>query len=563
MLDATLDAATMDVSAADFVADAFALFLAGARPAAILVRIVGQTNSPAILQAEFEPTMGETTMAASIPAASIAPRVSLWFSSDGRKFDHDDIAGPNLSTSGRLARRVELRATVDIDATSRAGGVVSVADIEVFDQDRAIEATIADFNFDGLPTEIYLGPKGASRAEYRRIAVAYGSDQRSTEDGRLTFRLQDLQFGLDRPIQTRTFAGTGGLEGDSPLAGRLKPRLFGRRQHFQPVLINPGERWWQYNDGAAVGVARAFYGGEAIPVTQVGTFLEFANAVVAEGAAVDCPQLGLIRDRPAGGIEAPFAIDAVGDATFSTSYRLGDLVSKVLRAYAGFTLDMIDLPGLAALNRVEGGFWADGSSEIMVRQVVETLAADAGGRIVPASVVSAFALRPPETAGFEFAIKESEIRSFRYDGRYSKAVASIRVRFRPNDLVLSSDQVLLPANDPDFKRYVQTDGDLTAPNPDAAVALIHRDFDVSATIETSALNAEDAAIIADRMRGWFGKERRVFELVTTSRRALTATVGQIVRITRRGYPFAGGRNAYIVKCDQNFDTLTTRMRVVL
>lgn len=563
MFGATMDAATMEVADFDFEPDAFSLFLSGARPAAVIVQMVGQSNSPAILDAEFEPTMGEATMTVNVPPSSVAPQISLWFSSDGRKFDHDDVAGPNLSTMGRLASRVETRSTIDIEATSRTGAVISVADIEVLDQDRRVSQTLFDYNFDGLPTRIFLGPKGADRSAYRLIATAFGIDQRASGDGKLTFRQQDLQFGLAVPIQTRAFAGTGALEGDPSLSGRLKPRLIGRRVHFQPVLINAGERWWMYNDGEATGVLAAYYGGEAIPVTQVDDFLAFASATVPEGEAVDCPALGIIRDRPAGGIDAPFAIDAIGDSQFSESARAGDLIAKALRAFGAFTIDQLNLPSLAALNIIEGGFWADGSAEVTLRALAEALSADAGGRLIPAARIAAFSLNAPETVGAEFNIREAEIRSMRIDGRYSRPIASLRVSYRPNDLVLSEDQVLLPEVNPAWKRYVQTSGDLTDAIPDARIGLVHRDIEVLATVQSSAVDRDGAALVADRLRQWFSRERRVFEIVTTSRRALISSVGTVVRVDHRGYPFAGGRNATIVKIDPNFDSLTTRMRVVL
>lgn len=562
MFDATMDAATMDVAEADFAPDQFTLFLLGQGSASIIVQIVGQDANPPLADGEFEPTMGEATMAFNIPPSSIPPQISLWYSSDGRKFAHDDIVAPNLNTEARLASRVEIRSSVDIEATSRSSAVTSVADVEVLDQDRQVEALLPLYNFDGRPTRFFLGPKGAPRSSYRLIATAFGLDQRRNEQGRLTFRLQDLQFGLDRPIQTRVFAGTFGLEGDALVANRLKPRLIGRRVHFQPVMFNSGERWWMYNDGGAVGVQAAYYGGEEIPVSVVSNFLDFANSNLPEGEAVDCPSLGIIRDRPAGGIDAPFAIDAIGDNQFGDSAQVGSLVSKVLRAFGGFTLDQLNLAALASLNIVEGGFFADGTSEFTVRTICEQLCADAGSRLVPANQVSAFALLPPEIAGEEFAIREAEIRSLRFDGRYSRPIASLRISYRPNDLVLAEDQVLLPQVNPAFKQYVQREFDLTPAFPDARIVLSHRDYVDSATVQSSAVNADQAGIVANRLRSWFGRERRVFEIITTNRRALIASVGQIVRITHRGYPFAGGQNAVIIKADANFETMTTRLRVV-
>ena len=51
-------------------------------------------------------------------------------------------------------------------------------------------------------------------------------------------KLRDRLTLLDKPVLTQTFAGTGGVEGSSDMAGRLKPRLFGDTWFIPLVLLD-------------------------------------------------------------------------------------------------------------------------------------------------------------------------------------------------------------------------------------------------------------------------------------------------------------------------------------
>lgn len=564
MLTATMFAATMHPGGFTLNVGAFEAFIDSDTPASVIVEITGSPKSATPLLFPFPPTMGWATMGVEIPAGTIQGDITLQLSSDGKRFRPDDPISPGYKTEGRLAQRVEVRSSIDIAPDVESSAILSVGDVQIFDQDRWIEAKIDQYNFDGRKVRILFGPRDGTLADYRVVAEAFGRDWSRADDGRATLRLQDLQFGIEREFQAREFAGTGGLEGDLALRGRLKPRLFGYRKHFTPVLIDVARRWWMYNDGAAQGVVNAYYGGE--PLIFEGDFpdiISFGAAPVSEGAYVTCNALGILRDRPAGGIDAVFAIEAHGDNFGGYSALIGDLIAKVFRQIAGFDLTKYDAASLIAFNIGDGSYWFDGSQSVSIRQVVERLAADGGGRLSPGARFQAFSLRDPDSEQFDFEIKEGEIKSLRRDSRANKPVLDVSITWKPNDTIVAEADVLLPANNPTFKAYIQTAGEKTAPKPDGLVIFRHRDFIDRVELSTSLTDLNAVALLEDRYRKFFSKERYYFDLEILSRRALLYPIGSIVSITHRSSPFTNTKNALIVKVEANYDTLRTRLRVIV
>lgn len=564
MLWATMAAATMAPGNLQFSPGAFDLFIDGVEPGSVIVEINASPKSASPILFPFPATMAWATMAIEIPAGTIQGDITLRLSSDGKRFKPDDPVSPGYQTEGRLAQRVEVRSSIDIAPDVESSAVISVGDVQAFDQDRWVEDKIDQYNFDGRRVRVLFGPRSGTLADYRVVAEAFARDWARDDAGRATLRLQDLQFGLERDFQAREFAGTGGLEGDAVLKGKLKPRLIGFRTHFQPITISIADRWWMWNDGPSQGVVAAYYGGEAIPSEgDYPDLISFAAAPVSEGAYVTCKALSIGKDRPAGGIEAPVAIQAHGDNVGGYSPQPGDLIAKVFRQFAAFDLTQYDAASLGAFNIGEGGYWFDGSSRVMIKDVVERLATDAGGRLSAGARFRSIPIRDPDTASFDFEIKESEIKSMRLEGRASKPVLDVVVKWKPNDLQVDEDDLVLPANNPAFKQYVQTTGESTSPRPDARVFLRYRDYIEQVTLNTSLVTAGAVAQLEDRYRKFFGVERNYWEIEVLSRRALLWPIGSVVRITHRNKPFLNGKNALIVKSDAHYDTLRTRLRVIV
>lgn len=560
-----MGAATMSRADRAPFANIFEDFIRSSRAAgSVIVELTAFPKNASPLGVGFHPTMGFATMGLRIPEGVTPPgAITLRFSADGVRFGPDDPVSPGYKTDGVLARRVNVRSSIEVQPELTDAAVISVGDIEVNDQRRELESIVENYSWAGRRVRILYGPRGETLANYRVIADTYAKDWVRSDAGVARLRLQDLQFSLDRAFQTREFGGVGGLEGDPSLAGRKKPRLIGRRTNFEPVLINAAQRWRMYNDGTATGVTAARYGGEAVPVTAFDNLTDFATFDLPEGEVADCPPLGICRDHPAGQIDAPFTIEAVGDNANGEVTLLGDLIAKVFREFAGFDLTQYDAPSLAAFNIGEGSYWYDGSNAVTLRNVVDRLALDAGGKLAPGAKFSALPLRDPDESGFDFEIRESEIKSLTRQGRQSRPVVDVIVRWRPNDRVLDADEILLPENNTAFKAYLQTPHMTTEPQTDGQVLFEHLDFTERVELETSLVTPGGVSQLVTRFRNFFRKERFIWDVEVLTKRALLFPIGSIVRIVHRGAPWSGGKNALVVRNDADFDAQRPKLRVIV
>ena len=565
MLSPTMGAATMARRGPQAAANIFDDFIRSSKtPGSVIVEMTAYPKDASTLGAPFPPTMGFATMGLKRTAGGVGPgAITVNLSADGVRFGPDDPVSPGYKTEGVLAKRVNVRSQIEIEPELSSSAVISVGDIEVNDQHGRLESRIHDYSWAGRRVRVLYGPRGATLANYRVIADTYARDWLRSDAGLARLRLQDLQFALDRKVQGREFGGTGGLEGDPGLSGRLKPRLLGRRTNFAPVLIGAATRWWMYNDGPATGLTAARYGGEAIPVTTFANLTDFATFALPEGQAADCPSLGICRDRPAGGIASPFTIEAVGDNDDGTVTLLGDLIAKVFRQFAAFDLTKYDAASLQAFNIGEGGYWADGSSSVTIKTIVDKLALDAGGKLAPGSQFRALTLRDPEDAGYDFEIRESEIAKLELLGRQSAPVADIQVRWKPNDRKLTAAEIVLPDSNPAFKAYLQTDYKTTTPQPDGRVVLENLDFVEQSVFETSLVQEAGVSELVTRLRRFFRRERFIWDVHVNTKEALLWPIGSIVRIVHRRKPWFGGRNALVVRNEADFDAQRAKLRVLI
>lgn len=81
-----------------------------------------------------------------------------------------------------------------------------------------------------------------------------------------TVVIRDDLDRLNKPILTRTFAGSGGLEGDSSLAGKRAPRAFGDNLPLPCTLVDAAKLIYHVCDGVSAlpSAATAYDGGVAL-----------------------------------------------------------------------------------------------------------------------------------------------------------------------------------------------------------------------------------------------------------------------------------------------------------
>ena len=185
-----------------------------------------------------------------------------------------------------------------------------------------IELNNADGGLDGL---------GGLAFDGRRVRVFIGGDDFAFEDFEVVFdgtaetaeftdesvsiRLRDLQLTLDKPIQEKTYEGTGGPEGAEALTGKPKPLTFGHVFHISPVLIQPFELVYQVHDGPIEDVVAVYDSG--LPLSKVTGTPSFGQ--FSADLALGTFQLG---GTPAGTVTAEVKGDKTDGVYVSTTAEI-------------------------------------------------------------------------------------------------------------------------------------------------------------------------------------------------------------------------------------------------
>lgn len=124
-------------------------------------------------------------------------------------------------------------------------------------------------NSDGRAIRIFRGEKGFDAGRDYYTDPAYSSLVSlfqgimlpwMVSESSLDIPLRDATYWLDRPLQSATYGGTGGYDGDANVAGLPKPKARGGTSlkpisNIEPVLIDPTNRIYQYNDAPGTVVA--------------------------------------------------------------------------------------------------------------------------------------------------------------------------------------------------------------------------------------------------------------------------------------------------------------------
>jgi hypothetical protein len=110
----------------------------------------------------------------------------------------------------------------------------SFGEIVLANGDAALDGWLA-YGIDGQPIIIYYGEEGAAfPSGYTQVLKCYGHALLADFDT-VRIRLRDRLALLETPWCDHTFAGTGGIEGDSTMAGQVKPRQW-RNINFTPLV---------------------------------------------------------------------------------------------------------------------------------------------------------------------------------------------------------------------------------------------------------------------------------------------------------------------------------------
>lgn len=259
--------------------------------------------------------------------------------------------------------------TITAFGDGRTGGAsrLALGEIRIDNPDGIYDGWL-DYGFDGRRVVIRRGDVGdAYPADFETLYT--GTVEALTIDSKaVSIRLRDLQLTFSRPILTNRYGGTNvlpnGIDGTADdLAGKPKPRLYGRVFNVAPPCVNTSKLVYQISDEALAAIDAVYDRGEALTVgTNHATSGALLAATVTAGAFDTCVAEGLFRlgSAPAGEVTCDAASGAA--VVDRTAASLLSTIALAAGVDAG-DISGADVAALAADAPAELGVWVSGQGE--------------------------------------------------------------------------------------------------------------------------------------------------------------------------------------------------------
>lgn len=217
---------------------------------------------------------------------------------------------PRIKSAGSLKR--------ELFSGARVTGAVrpSFGEIVLFNGDGGLDAWMG-YGISGGKVVVRMGPEdGAYPADYTTIYIARA--QHLVADFKeIRIRIRDRLLLLEQPMVTAQFAGTGGLEGASTMAGKLKQWVSSDPGWFEPILIDPASR---------------LYFVQSTGVGSLGSYVRVYEGAVEIPRGADYPdEATCLGSWPASG-QARFWLGAGGNGP--VYFRLGSVPQFDIRVYS-------------------------------------------------------------------------------------------------------------------------------------------------------------------------------------------------------------------------------------
>lgn len=235
-------------------------------------------------------------------------------------------------------------------------------------------------DWDGRSFTIWIGSTDEDINLYP-IAIRGYIQSAEWDQDYLSFHVRDAGILLDRPLQTNTYAGTGGLDGGDDLEGRVKPLCYGEVSLPEPIEVNKDLHIYQFHDGPIHAITNPHQG--LVPLTILGDFpgtLETwqpTQQEVSSGGVRTDLSIGMMRlAAPPGGRVG--ALQVRGERSLPTQARLSDVIQLIFqRNLPELNIDRNSFAAFANLRPHGIGIYI--KEETTVRDTVTRLINSVGG----------------------------------------------------------------------------------------------------------------------------------------------------------------------------------------
>lgn len=391
---------------------------------------------------------------------------------------------------------------------------------EMINVDGELDAWESDYSWANAEMLLQVGLDTDLLASFKTImAMMVVAEPTWTLRGNLVFQVKGAAgINLNAPVQTATFAGTGGLEGGADLEGKTKPYLFGAVDNLRPALVDAANLKYLIDPDGVTSIGTVYEAGVSAATTTKDTANGWFTLTAAPNEVVTCDAVG--KDRR---------------STGASKGEVWNLIDEVVQDFAGESA--ISRAGMA----YDGGLYLESGGSRTYEDVLTTLARPSG-IYYPAQdnanlhLGEIFGGTPTPVLTYT----DAEIVNIR---RLETAppVHSFRVGYKElgylNPKLLSGVSASERARLSEPRRFGGNGDDATVLT-DYANAIAVESF--SALYDLADSQSTEAALLA-----LLDEKRNIYE-IELARKPMQAWILELVTIDIDAYDFSGGKDVMVV-----------------
>lgn len=393
----------------------------------------------------------------------------------------------------------------------------------------------------------------------------------------LRIQVRDNSYKFATPAQPNVFAGTGGLDGGTDLAGKRLPLVLGWANNITPANLIPEELILQCSTGDTEAITTVWDQGVELTFQA-----NFATSVLlrapanapAEGSYSTClAEGGLIKlgAAPAGQVTARVkGAKLSGTWAANTAdcirYLILNACDVVTTDFDMLTFDLFEAAQSATI-----GYYLSPDSNESVQETIAKLTEPVGGWIGfgLTGLIELRRFEEPETSAVERYTQYDYIGPVNKDrlpGGIDPIVRRIRLTYDYNWTMQSNTDLAgsVIEFDPDRAAYLATQYRTTATS-DALADEIVADHPLAIDPEPIIgyfVNESDAIIERDRRMNLYGVERSVYRF-TVKDHIEAQDVGDTIFLSHIRFGLSNGAYATVVQTNDNLETNETELTVFL
>lgn len=460
--------------------------------------------------------------------------------SDAGYVDENHLPYPPFVTD---AFDLDRALTLSADAM---GGSLSAGAITIANPGGALDGLITTRVNDHLPVRIHAGRKSfdavrgiwldPQSSDLRPVFAGLGKSW-SPDRTSLSIDLLDATYWLESSPTVAIYGGSGKLDGDSNVTGRMMPVLRGTACNVTPVLIDSTNYVYQISDGPAV-VTALYEGGYAGGIQAGGSVSDIYAASPAPGMyTIQSGETGTwlrLGTKPVYGI----TVDAIG--TFRSGAapaNVLDILRQMLIEDLAMPADYIDSAWTVSSSVAPwpGGWFWDGSETLTGKGIVSTLLSGLGISLIPTRTGT---LRPIALVAHDWTTPANisltadvitAISSAQMDSSLDPPTWRWRIGWQHNFTVQTTGSNLHPQASADRQAIIAV-ADRSAVWWSADIKSRYRVPNDPASISTALSRQADAQEIAARHGTLWGVQRRLWAVSVPQDYAWSIELGDLINL---------------------------------